>query len=127
MPTKSGLDDGDLFFGTVPKGAPTLARPDFVVGSGCEPSVGDDMLEPLGDYAAVANPRITIPQQICRVNLLNWHLSTRGKNKSSGCQTLFARKWTKRAADLLEMEGERLRRAEKDCGLDRGNVESFAQ
>lgn len=63
-PTKSGLCDGDLFTGTVPKGAPAVHRVDEMSRSRCEPLVGDDILDAFADRPAMRDEVFSIPHLI---------------------------------------------------------------
>jgi hypothetical protein len=63
-PTNSGCDDGRLFFGTFPKGAPALRGFDKMVCGCGKASVADEGAFATVDYSVMRNKFVTVPQSI---------------------------------------------------------------
>lgn len=72
-PTKSGLCDGDLFTGTVPKGAPALCRVDEVSWGCGKPMVRNYLLNAVANSATMSAERDAVPHLVIKSDALNWH------------------------------------------------------
>ena len=75
-PTSSGLSDGDLFTGTLPKGAPTRLRVDEMSGSCSESLVLDGSTVAIADCSSMLDEVSAVPYFIRKSNFLNRHQST---------------------------------------------------